>query len=341
MNKNIFLQSVKPTHTLPKFPEKTSLGMQENLEKELQKRGLSIAIKNKLKGGVFSQVYDAIIDGKSVVVKHTENVVPFDPTEFFISKKAHLVDTKILKLLKKSKHIKVPHVFYYYPDITTTIMEDVRNSGFQLLNNFIVEKNLPLSSAKSIGKSLALLAKESRLWKPFATNESANQSIYERGLELRLAYPNDQKQYLFLEKEFVQHNDYWVWPDGHPKNMFVNSRGDVTFIDFGRSHWGDQRYMLPNFLAHIVIYSLAGYIKPQQAQEYLQDCINAYKQIEPIGEFIFCQYLAMEVLHRANGKWIQGVETIEQKLNLHRFALHIFDSNIVSIPQLIRTISIV
>lgn len=338
MNKNIFLQSVKPTRSPSKFPERSSLSVQESLEKELQKRGHSITIKNKLKGGVFSQVYDAMLNGKSVVVKHTENVVPFDPTEFFISKKAHLVDTKVLKLLKKSKHIRVPQVFYYYPDITTTIMEDVRNGGFQLLNNFIVEKNLPLSSAKSIGESLALLAKESREWKPFATNESANQSVYERGLELRLAYPNDQKQYLFLEKEFTQNSTYWVWPDGHPKNMFVNGKGEVVFIDFGRSHWGDQRYMLPNFLAHIIIYALSGYIMPKHARTYLQTCAEAYKKIEPVDEHLFCQYIGMEVLHRANGKWIQGVDTTIQKLALSCFGLSIFDDRIATIAKLIKMI---
>lgn len=335
MNKNIFLHSVKPTKNRQLFPERSLLGTQEDLEKELRKRGLAVTLKNKLKGGVFSQVYDAELNGKTVVVKHTENVIPFDPTEFFISKRAHLIDTKILKLLKKSLHIVVPKIYYYYPDITTTIMEDVRESGFQLLNNLIIEKNLPLSSAENVGKSLAYLAKESRSWKPFVTNESAKQSIYERGLELRLAYPNDQKQYLFLEKEFTQNSAYWVWPDGHPKNMFVNNKGEVVFIDFGRSHWGDQRYMLPNFLAHIVIYSLAGYIKPKHAKDFVQSCVSAYIEIEPVNESVFCQYLAMEVLHRANGKWIQGVDTKKQKLELYHFGLSVFDDHALTIKPLL------
>lgn len=335
MNKNIFLHSVKLSRKQRAFPTRSPLRIQENLERELRKRGLAITLKNKLKGGVFSQVYDADFDGKAVVVKHTENVVPFDPTEFFISKKAHYIDTKILKLLKKSPRVSVPHIFRFFPDIETTIMEDVRENGFQLLNNLILEKNLPLPSAESIGKSLAYLAIESRRWKPFVTNESAQQSAYERGLELRLAYPNDQKQYLFLEKEFTQNSSYWVWPDGHPKNMFVNNKGEVAFIDFGRSHWGDQRYMLSNFLAHIVIYSLAGYIKPNQTKGYIQACVSAYKKIEPVNESVFCQYLAMEVLHRANGKWIQGVDTKKQKLELYHFGLSVFDDNAFTIESLL------
>ena len=43
----------------------------------------------------------------------------------------------------------------------------------------------------------------------------------------------------------------------------------------------------------------------------------------------------MEVLHRANGKWIQGVETKEQKLSLYKLGLTVFDEKINTINQLI------
>ena len=83
--------------------------------------------------------------------------------------------------------------------------------------------------------------------------------------------------------------------------MLVSPVEEVCFIDFGRSIWADQRYMLPNFLAHIVIYGLAGYIKPNLAKQYLLDCVYAYKKLEPVEESLFCRYLAMEVLHRSMG----------------------------------------
>jgi len=64
-----------------------------NLQKELQKRGLRIELKENLKGGFIFQVYSAILNGQHVVVKHTEGAYPFDPTELYLDKKSHRVDT--------------------------------------------------------------------------------------------------------------------------------------------------------------------------------------------------------------------------------------------------------
>ena len=159
-----------------------------NLEKILQAKGLKIKIKKILKGGTVSQVYTADLDGQAVVVKHTDDLQPFDPTEIFISKNGHLVDTKVLQLLQKSS-VKAPQVIKFFPDIFTTVMVDVRTDGFTLLSDLILDKSLPLNSAAKIGRALANLAQESRRFKKFKTNETAGQSIYERGLELRLTYP--------------------------------------------------------------------------------------------------------------------------------------------------------
>lgn len=306
-----------------------------NLQKELQKRDLNIILKENLKGGFISQVYSANLDGKEVVVKHTAGAIPFDPTELYLDKKSHDVDCNILKNLQNNPKIKVPKLLFNFPDITTSIMENLYSKGFELMQDQILDKKLSIKTAESVSRSIAFLSIESRKWKEFPVVQTASMSIYERGLELRLAYPNSQKEYLELEKEYTKNNKHWSWPDCHPKNIFVNQKGEVVFIDFGYSQWADQRFILPSHLAHIVIYSLAGYIEKNMARDFILRCIDTSKEIEPIDENIFCQYLAMEVFHRANGKWIVGVETKEQKLALLKFGFTVFDNKINSVNKLI------
>jgi len=306
----------------------------EQLTDVLKESGIKIVLGNILKGGTVSQVYESEFENEKVVVKHSETLIPFDPTELSISQNGQNTDNEVLSLLQKSS-IRVPELVKVLPGIYTTIMEDLRPSGFQLLNSLILKGELPQNSAEKIGESLAKLAQESRNWKKFETNESPNESIYERGLELRLAYPNSQKQYLELEKIHTENNEHWTWPDGHPKNIFVNADGNTAFIDFGRSYWGDQRFMLPNFLAHIAIYGITGYLKANDSVLYIKNCVQAYKNSEPVDEELLCKYLGMEVLHRANGKWIEGINTSEQKMALYKFGLTIFDLNVNSIESLL------
>ncbi|MCL4363629.1 hypothetical protein M1328_00110 [Patescibacteria group bacterium] len=333
MDKNRFIHSVLPSPVPKKYPDPIFSDKQE-LEDKLKTFGFDVKVGKPLKGGTVSQVYEGSLSGKKVVVKHVDDLIPFDPTEFFIDKKGLRVDALVLGKLSRNQKITVPKLVAVVKEINVEILEDLRENGFVLLSDVITAGKLTVDSASSIGKSLANLAKECQSWDRFGTNESAEQSIYERGLELRLAYPNSQSQYLFLEKEFTKNNQYFVWPDGHPKNIFVNNQGKCAFIDFGRSHWGDQRYMLPNFLAHVVIYCLAGYIEKGLAKEYLLQSIKAYEEILPVDEKIFCQYLGMEVFHRANGKWISKIETKEQKLSLLKFAYLVFDGEISSINKL-------
>ncbi len=321
------------------YPNPSTLINKEHLQKELQKRGLNIVLKENLKGGFISQVYSAKLDEKEVVVKHTAGAIPFNPTELYLDKKSHNVDCKVLKKLQKNSKIKVPELLFDFSDMTTSIMENLYYQNFELMQNQIFDNKLSLETAESVGISLAYLTIESRKWKEFPVVQTAPMSIYERGLELRLAYPNSQKEYLELEKGYTKNNKFWSWPDCHPKNIFVNKKGEVAFIDFGYSQWADQRFMLPSYLAHIVIYTLTGYIDLDLARKYIEECIVAYRKIEPINEEIFCKYLAMEVFHRANGKWIQGVERKEQKLALCKFGLTVFDDKIISVNKLLTLLS--
>ena len=331
---NRYIHSVLPSSRPLLYPP-NRYSKKDDLEAELRKNGLAISLHETLKGGFFAQVYAATLDGKAVVVKHVGSITPFDPTEFYIPDSQFLTDVKVLRLLQHAKTIRVPGIIATLPKIRTVILEDMRQSDFVLMNDQILQKKLTLASSQTIGTTLALLAQESRKWKKFATNESAEQSMYERGFELRMLYPNSQTHYLSLEKEFVGNDGYFCWPDGHPKNVFVDIKGNVSFIDFGRSHWSDQRYMLPNFLAHIVVYALAGYVEKDLAKEYIREAVKAYQFIETIDEPLFCQYLAMEVLHRAAGKWVAGITTKEQKLALYDFGLTVFDEKRDKIDKLL------
>ena len=336
--KHVYVNPVVCSTELRQFPV-PELNEPEKLKEALRERDLDVKLGKLLKGGFVSQVYEAELNGGKVVIKHTENCIPFDPTEIFISKEGHNTDTYVLKLLQKSEKVRVPKVLHHFPEITTTIMEDLTESGFTLMSDRIIQDRVLPDSAETIGKSLAYLIQKSRGWQAFSTNLSAHQNIYERGLELRLSYPNTQKQYLALEREFTENNQYWAWLDGHPKNIFVDKFGNVAFIDFGSSSFADQRFVLPNFLAHIVIYSLAGCFSVEEAKKYISTCFEEYNRIEPIDEQLFCQYLAMEVFHRANGKWLGGIESLEQKIALHRFGLTVFDKHIFELGSLLECLN--
>lgn len=339
MNRNKYLYSVSPDSKPKKYPKQSTLIDKLNLQKELQRRGLKIELKENLKGGFISQVYSAILDGLHVIVKHTEDAYPFDPTELYLDKKSHKVDTQVLKNLQNNSEFRVPKILFDFPDISTSIMENLYSQGYSLMQENIFKNKFSINSVKKVGRSLAYLTIESRKWKEFSSIvQNAQMSIYERGLELRLSYPNTQKEYLSLEKEYLANNKYFSWPDCHPKNVFVNEKGECAFIDFGYSQWADQRFMLPSHLAHIVIYSLAEYIKSDLATEYILQCVNAFKDIEPINNDIFCRYLAMEVFHRANGKWLSGIDTKEQKLSLLKFGMTVFDNGVKKIEQLLNLI---
>ena len=113
MNKNKFIHPVKPyyipvVNPRPVFKDKYAL------ENYFRKKGLKIKLGKTLKGGIVSQVYDASFANQKVVVKHTEDFSPEEPTMFFESRKGHNLDTKILEKLSKTD-VRVPRVLKHFP----------------------------------------------------------------------------------------------------------------------------------------------------------------------------------------------------------------------------------
>ena len=76
-----------------------------------------------MKGGFVSR-YMATMDGKTSCGQTHRRSNSIDPTEIFIGKEGHNVDSLVLGLLQNSKYIRVPKVYLHLPDITTTVMED-------------------------------------------------------------------------------------------------------------------------------------------------------------------------------------------------------------------------
>jgi tRNA A-37 threonylcarbamoyl transferase component Bud32 len=298
----------------------------EALQMALQDGGSGVVLGEIIKGGVVSQVYGGAVDGEPVVVKHTGDFAPDYPSPLFISRAMQDVDVAVLERLAGSP-VRVPRVVEHHPDISTTVMEDLTQEGFAMLSTAIVERRVPLETGQAIGHTLATLVTTARSWARFDTVETAKSSMDQRGIELRMAYPNDDTGYRQLEARHVDDNRYWTWADGHPKNILHNANGEIALIDFGESYFGDQKFILPNFLAQIAVYDQAGYFDHGDGRKYMGDCIGAYAEVEPIpDERLFCQYLGMETLHRSQGRWIEGVTTIGQKLGAYGFGLRVYEN---------------
>ncbi|MBP9116402.1 MAG: hypothetical protein KBF89_08710 [Acidimicrobiia bacterium] len=228
----------------------------------------------------------------------------------------------------------MPKVIHDFSNVPITVMEDLRDSDFTLLHDLILSGNLPSNVAVNFGRDIALMLQALAKHDEFETALSASQNYYERGLELRLAYPNKPDYFKELETRFTSANQQLIAVDTHPKNIFVNENGSTAWIDFGFSCWADRDFALPNGLAHIAIYALTGHIHSNVAVAFIEQALDAYKQILSVDEEIFCKYLATEVLHRWAGKWIDGVESAEQKLKLLNFAMKVFDQEIFTVNLL-------
>lgn len=304
----------------------------EETTKILQQLGMRIRVGDELKGGIVSKVYAGTYNDTAVVIKRTFNVRPSDPTVFETTPDIQFTDNKILHYLASHKDVRVPNIIASFTDIPVTVMEDLRASGFLLYSHELIDGNLHIEHAKHVGRDIGNIQKNLSKHKPFYTPLSAAQNYYARGLELRLAYPNAQHWYNKLENRFVNDNKQLTAVDTHPKNMFVNpSTGACAWIDFGGSTWADRDFALPNFLAHVATYAIAGYVDRHSAADYIEQAVTAYREVLDIDDEIFMTYFAAEIVHRWAGKWLEGIDTPAQKLALLTYGTRIFDESLFSL----------
>lgn len=349
MNKNAFILPVSATFRDIKYPDEL-IKNAEGLEKQLRSKNIAVKIGKKVANEINSIQYEGVLDKQKVVISHTENIVPETPVEFLIMNESFDVDLKILKRLETAQYFQTPSMIHTLPKIKTYIAHDMQTQGFENLKKQFLKKKVSKKTALSVGRALAHLAQLSRTWEEFKTNESAQLSFYERSLEFLILYPEKLDLYRKLADEFSQFSDdrdkqdklarNFVWPDCHPSNMMTDKKEGIVLMNFGRSYWGDQRYMLPSFLAHVMIYSLLGYLTKGKAVEYVKECVSGYDKLEKItNEAIFCQYLGLEVLHCSFGRKFDAIKTTKDKGITLKLGMSIFDNEIKSINTLLKTFS--
>ncbi|PIZ62800.1 hypothetical protein COY16_03490 [Candidatus Roizmanbacteria bacterium CG_4_10_14_0_2_um_filter_39_13] len=344
MNKNIYILPVSVTFRNIKYPEKMIKSV-EGLERRLKGKKLNISLGKQIHKDNMSNIYEATLDKAKVLVKHTENVVPETPIEFLIMSDAHDTEVRVLNRFESEEHIKAPKIIHNFPKYTTVITEDVRSQGYVSLSEQILNKKLSSTSAAQIGKSLAHLVKISQSWEEFKTNESAHLIFYEHSLEMLVAFPEAIDHYRFLEDQFTQYAEekedqekrdrYFVWAESSPNNMFVNKKGEIIFSNFSRGYWGDNQFTLAVFIANIMVHSLLGSIARAKAIDYIKTCIKAYKDVTEIrDEYVFSQYVGMEILHRSFGKGMK-LSSQKEKLLLQKLGLTIVEEKAKTITTLI------
>lgn len=96
--------------------------------------------------------------------------------------------------------------------------------------------------------------------------------------------------------------------DGHPKNIAVKpDMLPATFFDFGRIVKGDERYVLPNLLAHFLLAIRAETLDAKKGLSYVKAVINGYMGGDTLDLEVFVDYVLAEMLHRGlAGRWVAG-----------------------------------
>jgi len=336
MNKNIYILPVSATFRDINYPEPL-IRSKESLESKLKNNEFNISL-----GGLVSPgVYKAKLNGKGAIVKHIENKVPQTPIEFLVMADRYTTEVKVLKRLQNLNEVKAPLILYPFPKLNTFVMEDLSDEGYTSFSGQLLQKKLNKKSASKIGTALATFAVNSRTWEEFKTTESAQLNYYDRSIEMLIAYPSNLERYNRMADIYAQYTEdkeeiekkkrYFVWPDSTPQNILITKNGDPAFVDFERAYWGDQQIMIAAFIAHVILYSLIGYIKKADTIEYLRDVFKAYKAIDPdISEQTIVEYIAMELLHRSNGKEMDGIKSSEDSLAIQKFARQLLDKGTTS-----------
>gem|GEM_PF-1144923 len=348
MNKNDYILPVSATFRDIQYPEPI-VKSNKHLEELLKEQSYSVSIGNSLGGHTTNTVFEGTMDKKAVIVKHTEHSIPQTPIEYMIMSDAHDTEVKILKKLQNSETARAPKLLANAQKIKTLVIEDLRASGFQDISKLILKKKFPVDSAEQFGTALAQFAVETRTWEEFKTNESAVLAFYEHSLEMLIAYPNEIERYKRLEAAFSLKDEelaedeapkrLFVWAESSPENVLITKDGKLAFIDFGRSYWGDQQFMLASFIAHLLVNTLVGFISVKDVSTYIPTCLKAYVGISPLDdESVVVEYIAMEMLHRAHGKGFQGIKNTAQSLEIEAFARSILDSKVKTIKKLLTSL---
>jgi len=316
-------------------------------------RGEEIVVESLLSGGVVSVVGKGyfIKAGKRipVAIKHTKQEIAlndkFSPLESrnilkYAASTQH-VDAHILTHLQNNPHVPVPKVISYHEKERITILRDFGEDGYTLFQDAIIAgSELQSHTFVQIGKILAHLRAEMEQMKHIEGVENRELQIEERTDELRVSLYNDRMGFynkiwaaLLDEKQSA-----FTWTDGHPKNMGINSQGDVVIFDFGRSIWCDPEYPVANFLGQIYLFGLTGSILPAMVVRCAEALLDAFRKTytelsdnpKGLNEQHLVWYLTAEIAHRGKTmRWIDPklvkISETRVKLAVDHFIDHVFD----------------
>lgn len=302
-----------------------------------------VKLGNLLAGGVVSDVYSAILTAngkdKKIVVKYTKSEIGiseiFSKTDIVNmlsdARAGHNLDV----LLQESLSVPTPNIVAHFPAENITLMEDFTADGFKLLQNCLLEKEMPKNLAKKFGETVALLRNElKKETDNFEQVEPTQNQFEERFFELKvLLYNGRMNIFNQIEANFIaQDSEQLSWTDGDQKNFAIKQNGEIMAFDFGRSIKCDPDFMLPNLLGHLGLFIIAGYL--EDGVDFLQLCRESFEA--KFGEFEkaysmdeqkFVEYFTASLLHRGMAmRWIDPrIADIVGQDSLKHACLHFGD----------------
>lgn len=185
----------------------------------------TIKLKEFLTGGVVSDVYAATLtnhehEDKNIVVKYTKESIPMNKNfskldidnTFSLAQDVHNLDVEIQNTID----VTTPHIIQHYTDESITLMDNFTNDGYELLQNRLLNKDMPEASAKQLGKTLATLRDSlEKQGSKFTQLETSQSQFDERFLELKvLLYNGRIEQFNQIEQDFLSNSQRCImWTD--------------------------------------------------------------------------------------------------------------------------------
>lgn len=303
--------------------------------------GQRIEVDSLLAGGVVSVVGAGTLfkgdgsEGTRIAIKHTKQNPPLGPKFSDVERdnllkyaaRSQGLDAEILKRLQDNENVLVPTLLAHFDGPRVTILEHFGPSGYELMQDVLIRQGeIPPSAWTNVGRSIAHLRTAMGEMNGVAGVEKPKLQARERFDELRgTLYDGRMHYYNELMGTFLDPSRATLtWTDGHPKNMAVDTSGQVMFFDFGRSIACDPEYPVPNFLGQIFLFALAGSMPTKGLFANARKLIDAYenvtsdqlKQPYKLDQTKLVRYLVGELAHR--GMTMRWLDPKMVKIPAHR-----------------------
>lgn len=319
-------------HSIGKEGDSLSLDSAEGLQRFLSQHSIKTENFSLLSGGYTSTVFRASLGEQPTIIKHTRPRESFYPVYRKMDETRAQTEVEVLRRLHTLFPHNVPAIQAFFPQESVIVMSDV-GADAQLGINYLLSGRAEPYHAQELGKFLGELKEATSDWKPFQTVEQPFEQVWTRGLEVEVASPEWGQR---MRDYYLKSTTGFVWPDGHPKNVFFGDKGSpVRAIDFDCSHFADPDYMLPNFLGQIPVFTAMDHIILDQGIDFTKNMILAYNSASPISreqerKMVF--YAGTQIIQRQDGKWLFNVcggndeEALKKKAFLFYFGRKVLTS---------------